>query len=87
MAKRLDAIFSQGARRGHLDGQARVGQYVMGEEYLPSIEAAADARSDYRHKVETFAFADGYRTGYRIAAGGSFLPAMYTDCPLPEECD
>lgn len=66
--------FIEGASIGHIDGQGRAGQYVIGEEvefawdacvaqHLPLGTSARVARSWER----------GYQHGYRLAAEGSPL--------------
>ena len=62
--------FKQGKRCGHIDGKGRVGQYVIGEEWLHSIEAA-DAQG-YEPEMAD-AFASGYREGYKMGAEGTAL--------------
>jgi hypothetical protein len=63
--------FKQGKRCGHIEGRGRAGQYVIGEEWLASIEAADNQEIDPEEKD---AFASGYREGYLMAAEGTDLP-------------
>lgn len=62
--------YKQGKRCGHIEGRGRAGQYVIGEEWLPSIEAADAQELDLAEKD---AWAAGYRDGYCLAAEGSPL--------------
>jgi hypothetical protein len=79
--------YAQGARCGHIDGKARTGQYVIGEEIAPSWEASEN-QAIYLGVRETHPriddWAKGYRYGYRRGAEGSALPGGLVNAPLPE---
>lgn len=76
----LEACEAQGARCGYIDGRARAGVYVMGEEYL--VDVADQGRGAAAH----VAFVRGYVAGYRVGADGEELDRETLDAPLPEEC-
>lgn len=75
----LSPEFCQGARCGHLEGAHRAGQYVIGEEYLPS-EEAAEAQGLQGNQVAWWAA--GYRYGYKLRAEGESLPEVITRLPV-----
>lgn len=72
--------FCQGARCGYLEGANRAGQYVIGEEYFPSQEAAI-ANQMRGHQFDWWSA--GYRFGYRLRAEGETLPEVIVNAPLP----
>jgi hypothetical protein len=78
----LEKFFAEGLRAGHEAGKGRAGQYVIGEEYFPSYEAA-ERRALTREECAgpvlpcECEWARGFRDGYKIAAEGSELPASF----------
>ena len=85
----LAALEAQGARCGHIDGRARCGVYVIGEEHMYSLEAALantkERRADWAHQRYVQAWANGYAAGYRVGADGMALDPETMDHELPEE--
>lgn len=77
---RFEALRCQGARCGHIDGKARCGAYVLGEELDPSFEAAAINASG---KDDRYWWARGYREGYRLGAEGEPLPVEVEQYEMP----
>lgn len=85
MRPRERAIYFQGMRCGHIDGKARQGQYVIGEDLLIADDAASNMRSDYRNRFELTCAKGGYCDGYRLGASGEILPDHIINAPLPED--
>lgn len=80
MITTAEESFAQGARCGHIDGQGRVGSYVIGEEVELSKEAFVNGWSpdpDTCPEDIRLAWLGGYQLGYRIAAEGELLPVEY----------
>lgn len=83
MISHLSACMAQGMRCGHIDGKARCGVYVRGEELLIDV---SDHMADRRSPAAVEAFSNGYAYGYRLGASGEALPDDIVNAPLPEEC-
>jgi hypothetical protein len=81
---RVNAYEAQGARCGHIDGRARVGAYVIGEEY--AAECAGVLLPHGETPAERVAFERGYAAGYRVGADDEELDPEIVNAPLPEEC-
>jgi hypothetical protein len=75
------AYFAQGYRCGHLEGKARVGAYVIGEE-LPLAWEAAEYQNLACLNYERD-WATGYAIGYRTGASGEPCPDYLANAPLP----
>ena len=86
----LAALEAQGARCGHIDGRARCGVYVMGEEGLYATTAAIEntlaRKREWSSMACIEAWARGYRAGYRVGADGMDLDPETVDHELPEAC-
>lgn len=82
---RRDALIAQGARCGHIDGRARNGAYVIGEEYTVYYDAALNALPAGSHEDDVADFASGHAAGYRIGADGRELDDDAVNAPLPED--
>lgn len=79
---RKEACEHQGARCGHIDGKARVGSYVLGEE----MGVELDCFQEWLTREERQAWTWGYQRGYRVGADGEPLDPETIDAPLPEDC-
>jgi hypothetical protein len=64
--------FAQGARCGHLEGQGRAGEYVIGEEVQLSWDAADN--QGLSDPYIALMWEAGYQYGYLRAAEGESLP-------------
>lgn len=79
MTRRELALWAQGARCGHIDGKARCGAYVVGEEF--AVEVTIDPA--WRNRFERTCFEGGYCDGYRVGASGEALPDSVVSWELP----